>query len=130
MDPNVSTMIGSPIEWYKLEVMRDVINVKEAWESHQKNDSMGVQTDHSVILARTQSLFNSLYAYLKRKIDQKVFDKIQKDLFDSKTQDQKILREIFWVIQFQLDKDQITKLDMRKSYDGTRAEKENENFML
>lgn len=130
MDPNVSTTIGSPIEWYKLEVMRDVINVKEAWESYQKNDSIGVQTDHSVILARTQSLFNSLYAYLKRKIPENDFKKMQKDLFDHNTQDQKILRQIFWDIQLQLDKDQITKLDTRKSYDGTRAEKENENFML
>lgn len=130
MDPNVSTTIGSPIEWYKLEVMRDVINVKEAWESNQKNDSIGVQTDLSVILARTQSLFNSLYAYLKRKIDQQTFDKMQKDLFVNKTQDQLVLRKIFWDIQLQLDKDQITKMDTRKSYDGTRAEKENENFML
>lgn len=130
MDPNVSTTIGSPIEWYKLEVMRDVINVKEAWESYQKNDSIGVQTDLSVVLARTQSLFNSLYAYLKRKIPELEFKNIQKNLFVNKTQDLSVLREIFWTIQLQLDKDQITKLDTRKSYDGTRAEKENENFML
>jgi hypothetical protein len=133
MDPNnvnVSTTVGSPIDLYRFEVIRDVINVKEAWESYQKNDSIGVQTDLSIILARTQSLFNCLYAYLKRKIDAIVFAKIQKDLFDLKTQDQKVLREIFWTIQFQLDKDQLTKLDLRKSYDGTRAEKENENFML
>lgn len=130
MDPNVQTTIGSPIEWYKLEVMRDVINVKEAWESYSKNDASGVQVDLNVILARTQSLFNALYPYLKRKLPEREFVNIKNKLFVLKLMDPMTLREIFWTIQTQLDTDQILKMDTRKSYDGTRAEKENQNFNL
>lgn len=130
IDSNVQTTIGSPIEWYKLEVMRDVINVKEAWESYSKTEASGIQVDLSIILARTQSLFNSLFPYLKRKLEDKLFQQIQKDLFTNKTQEQEKLRKIFWDIQLQLDKDHITRMDTRKSYDGTRVEKENSNFNL
>ena len=126
----VTATVGSPIEWYKLEVMRDVINVKESWENHSKLDSRGVQSDLGVIHARTQSLFNSLYPYLKRKLDAKVFDDMKRNLFTLKFLQEDVLREIFWTIQTQLDQDQIIKMDNRKSYDGTRAEQENENFYL
>jgi hypothetical protein len=130
MDPNVQTTIGSPIEWYKLEVMRDVINVKEAWESYHKNFSSGIQIENNVIKARTQSLFNSLYPYLKRKLDPKIFDKTKDQLFGVKPLQDKDLLEIFWLIQTQLDVDCIIKMDTRKSYDGTHVEKENQNFGL
>jgi hypothetical protein len=130
METNVQTTIGSPIEWYKLEVMRDVINVKEAWESYNKNGSIGVQIDNNVIKARTMSLFNSLYPYLKRKLDPKIFDKTKDQLFGLSLLQDKQLLEIFWLIQTQLDIDNIIKMDTRKSYDGTRVEKENDAFML
>lgn len=125
---DVQTTIGSPIEYYKFEVLRDVINVKEAWESFSKNASNGIQVDLGIIRARTQSLFNCLVPYLKRKWSVEDFEKTKKYLFDSPTQDEKILREIFWNIQSQLDHDNITKMDTRRSYDGTRVEKENANF--
>lgn len=128
MDANVQTTIGSPIEYYKFEVLRDVINVKEAWESYSKQDSAGLQVDIGVIRARTQSLFNCLVPYLKRKWKSDSFEKIKKNLFDTPTSDVKVLREIFWHIQTQLDADNITKMDTRRSYDGTRVELENKNF--
>lgn len=127
---NVQTTIGSPIEWYKLEVLRDVVNLKEAWEQYYK-DKDQYPVDLNVITARTKSLFSSLVAYLNRKWSQDgKFDKIRKDLFGLVNPDEARLREIFFEIQIQLDKDNITKLDTRMLYDGTRVEHENKNFGL
>lgn len=128
VESNINTTIGSPIEWYKLEVLRDVVNVKEAWESYSKNESSGLPVDNGVIRARTQSLFNSLVAYLRRKMEVKEFENLKEVLFFNHTIDDRKLRDIFWRIQTQLDADNITKMDTRRSYDGTRVEKENENF--
>jgi hypothetical protein len=126
---NVQTTIGSPIEWYKLEVLRDTVNVKEAWESYNKQNAQGYIVDLGVIRARTQSLYNSLVAYLGRKFDTKKFQHMRDKLFFqvSMPTDKELL-EIYWDIQIQLDKDNITKMDTRRSYDGTRVEMENKNF--
>jgi hypothetical protein len=126
---NVQTTIGSPIEWYKLEVLRDTVNVKEAWESYNKQKSQGYSVDLGIIRARTQSLYNSLVAYLGRKFDEKKFKSMREKLFFqiSDPTDRELL-QIYWDIQIQLDKDNITKMDTRRSYDGTRVEMENKNF--
>jgi len=130
IDSSVQTTIGTPIDWYKLEVMRDVINVKEAWESFAKNENNGVQVELNVIHARTQSLFNSLYPYLKRKVNGTKFDQMKKDLFGNLMPGKDVLRQIFWDIQEQLDNDNILKMDTRRTYDRTRAESENKEHGL
>lgn len=127
-DQNVQTTIGSPIEWYKLEVMRDVVNVKEAWEYYHKQKELGVQASLNVVHARTTSLFNGCVAYLTRKWDADRIKRMKKFLFEDLTWTEKDLLQVFWDIQIQLDSDNITKMDTRRSYDGTRVEKENANF--
>jgi hypothetical protein len=128
---SVQTTIGSPIEWYKLEVLRDVVNLKESWEHYYKLEGMNARNDLGVIVARTRSLFTSLVAYLGRKWDKdKRFVLLKKELFSSIPLSEDRLREIFFDIQIQLDSDNITKLDTRRSYDGTRVELENKNFGL
>jgi hypothetical protein len=127
IDPVVQTTFGSPMDYYKFEVLRDVISVKDAWESYYKLKDQ-YQTDLSVIHARTRSLFISLVAYLGRKWKGDKFDQTKKSLFGSMKPSEEILLEIFLDIQTQLDSDNITKLDTRKGYDRTRVETENHEF--
>jgi hypothetical protein len=123
-DPTIQTTIASPIEYYKLEVMRDVINLKEAWEFYFKNRET-FPVDLYTIKARTRSLFISLVAHLKRKWSIVQFEKIRSELFNADLLTEDRLLQIMFDMQIQLDQDNITKMDSRKSYDSTMVEKEN-----
>jgi len=128
IDNNVQTTIGSPIEWYKLEIMRDIVSLKDAWEGYSKAGSSGFPLDLGTIRARTQSLIYSLYGYLMKKWKPVDMNKIKQQLFIDPFINEVDLREIFFSIQIQLEQDNITRIDTRRAYDGTRVELENKVF--
>lgn len=130
VDTNVLTSTSSPLDLYKFEDIKYLFNFVDAWESYSKQGALGIQVDQNIIKARLQSLFIVNQSHLKRRLDSKVFDDIKLKLFQSlPLHDDEILK-IFFTMQDRLDADLIIKMDNRKSYDGTRVEKENENFQL
>jgi hypothetical protein len=99
-------------------------DLNEAWEYYSKQKHLGTTSGLNVVHARTESLFNALAPYLERKIDNKDFESTKKVLFEYEPSEKR-LREIFFLINKQLDIDRITRMDTKTVYDGTRVELEN-----
>jgi hypothetical protein len=125
---NVTTSISNPIEYYKILILQRLNDLVEAWETYFKGKNSGTEISTSIIHARTVSLYLSLYAYLKRKSAKFTVD-IDKKLFDREPTE-KQLREIYVLINEQLDIDRLTRFDTKTTYDGTLAETENKHFGL
>lgn len=125
---NVSTSVSTPIEYYKILVLQRLNDLNEGWESYSKQKHLGIQSDLNIVQARTESLYNALRPFLKRKFKEENIKEIDKTLFGDKEATEKQLRNIFNSISEQLDADRITRMDTRAVYDGTRVEEENKNF--
>lgn len=122
---NLSATTSTPIEYYKILILQRLNDLNEAWEFYSKQKHSGTQSSMYVVHGRTESLFNALAPYLKRKIEPKLYEQIKHELFDIEPSE-KQLREIFFIINEQLDIDRITRMDTKNVYDGTRVEVEND----
>lgn len=125
---SLNATISNPLEYFKILVLQRVNDLTEAYETYYKNKHTGVETNLNVIHARTTSLYLCLYPYLRRK-NEKFNHIIDYTLFEIEP-NEKQLRDIFILINEQLDIDRLTRFDTKQTYDGTRAEIENEQFGL
>ena len=121
---NLTTSVSTPIEYYKILVLQRLNDLNEAWEAYTINKYVGTPDNLNFVHARTQSLFYALAPYLQRKLGEKDFNKIRTVLNSNEPKETE-LRDVFFIINMQLDLDRITRMDTKAVYDGTRVEVEN-----
>lgn len=128
---NSEATIGVPAS----DIMRVLILERteyfiDAWEDYQKMKMQNVNQGNNIVRSRLISLFLRLQATLKRrwtKTDGK-FKDLEKAVMHSKN-DKEILKA-FCMINEELDKIKITKIDHKRDIDQSRVEEDNKEFGL
>lgn len=126
---NLSTSVSTPIEYYKILILQRLNDLNEAWEFYSKQKHNGIASSLNVVHARSESLFNALSPYLERKLPPQDYKNLKKQLFEIEASEEQ-LRDIFYIINRQLDLDRITRMDTKNTYDSSRVEIENEESGL
>lgn len=117
--------IGTPaVDVVRILILQRRYDLFEAWEQYKKQNHQGVDSDISVVRARLNTFFLELQAMLERKLNKKDYAELYKKVNSKKEEE---ILEAIKLLNQQLDKLQLTKIDTRRVYDSTRVEKENKS---
>ncbi len=122
VDFESETTIGTPaVDVVRILILQRRADVFEALEQYNKDNYANIQADLSVVRARLYSLFLELQGGLKRRLSDKEYTKIVKDLTNK--EEETVLKIILMFNEY-LDTLKLTVIDTKKKYDKTRVEKE------
>jgi len=126
VDFNNETTIGtSAWDIVRVLILQRRNDLIEAIEYYNKLECRNTDGDLSIVQARLHSLFNELQASLKRRWNGPK-DTRYKDLIDKIKSDKfKDIIDAFYILNEYLDEINLTRIDTRKQYDGSRVEEEN-----
>lgn len=132
-DFNFDATVGRTAEdLVKMNILARKWNLTEAWAAYKQMKANGIKGSLSHIIGRTQALFDEMQGTLIRRAnapknkaaaDKITYDELKRICRSS--QDEIELMAAFDYISELLDEIQITRLDNKKVYDGTRTETEN-----
>lgn len=125
VDFDNETTIGTPAaDVQRISILQRRYDLIEAFEMYKKATYQNANTGSAIVRARLLSLFLELQATLKRRWDNKKYEKIKNLIFEKKVEEEKLI-EIIFEINEELDKIQLTKIDTKKVYDSGKVEEEN-----
>lgn len=125
VDFNNETTIGTPAsDVEKISILQRRYDLIEAFEDYKKKRFNGIDISTCIIRARLISLFIEIQACLKRRLKDKEYQEIYDLCFKEKSEE-KILIALL-LINEELDKINLTKIDNQRVYDSTDVEAEND----
>ena len=132
VDFNAKETIGTPaIDIVRYLWLQARYNLFDAWETYQKEKSIGQQPTLSVVQSRLITLFNEMQIFLERTMAKRkgldtpyTFDELYTLLYSDEIKEQDI-KDILLFINRKLDKIQLIKIDNKQKYDRHDMEAEN-----
>lgn len=125
--------VGTPaLDVEKISILQRRYDLIEAYELYKKANFSHAAGHLSLVRARLVSLFMELQACLKRRMasgkateeSKEAFNRIVRACFDKEVKEEEI-REVFFIINEELDNIRLTRVDTQKSYDSSKVEEEN-----
>jgi len=126
VDFNNEATIGTPAaDVEKISILQRRYDLIEAFEQYKKGRLANVGTSLSITRARLISLFLELQATLERRLTKdKKYQELKDLIFANSLTEEEILSAIY-IINRELDKINLTKIDNQRVYDSTSVETEN-----
>lgn len=122
VDFNSEITVSTPsADIVKILILQRRSDVFDAYESLQKDDNSGINTNSlAIVKARLYTLFLELQPMLRRKKSSIEYNQLLKDV-----KDESKIEEVIFTLNDFIDTMKITRIDNRKEYDSTRAEAHN-----
>ena len=123
VDFNNEATISTPAaDIVRVLILQRRADLFEALEDYKKKENMGQSPNTSVVKARLFSWFLERQPRLKEKLKEKEYNKIKELINSDKIEE---ILEAIYILNEELDGIKLTRIDVKKIYDSTRADVEN-----
>lgn len=130
VDFNNETTIGTPsIDVTRIILLQYRYDTREALEQYMRASFSGVAGNISVLRARLLTWFFEMRPMLKRKLKKDKYEELLNKVTGEEIEENEII-EIISLLDDELDKIMVTRIDIREQYDTARVEKENKKKKL